>query len=127
MNVIAAQLVASEGDDRIFLQFVETSGAVHSHEYSQTVNTTFSRLIVQLPKSGGLIVFADDGQAWPFSYEMAQRIVTAFAPRHMAAMPIEELPKRDQASLFEAAVERALEAEPSMPALFAAAKFARRQ
>ncbi len=104
--------------------FALANGTTYPRENFPVDATIVSRALVQLPGETGLIVFADDGNAWPFCHAMAQRIVDAFAPRHMHTDDMSRLPLRDQAGLFEFSLQRAMETEPLLPVIFASAKFA---
>ncbi len=107
------------------LLFVSANGESYARENFPVDGAIISRALVQLADDRGLLVFADDGQIWPFSFEMAQKVINLFAPRHVHTSRLHELPPRDQAALFEMTLQRALEAEPQITYIFARAKFER--
>lgn len=107
------------------LAFVKADGHTFMRENFPVDGAIVSRALVQLLDDRGLLVFADDGQVWPFSFDMAQKIVDSFAPRYSHTRNVDQLPARDQAALFELSLQRALEVQPDLKHVFTSAKFAR--
>ena len=90
------------------------NGTVYMREHLPVDSTIVSRALVELPDHHGLIAVLDDGRAWPFRIEMAQKIIDVFAPHQMPTMDLNGLLACDQARLFESALRCALETELSM-------------
>ena len=124
MHVFAVSADAHAGSVPGQLAFVKADGQTFMREHFPVDAAIVSRALVQLPNDQGLIIFAENGQVWPFSFSMAQKVVDLFAPRYSHTRHLAKLPARDQANFFEISLQKALEVEPDLRHIFASAKFA---
>ncbi len=107
------------------IAFVSADGQIYPREQFPVDSAIVARALVQLPDIRGLLVFTDDGQSWPFSLVMAQKLVDFFAPKYTHTRHLNALPPKEQAELFELTLNRALELETDMSHIFASCKFSR--
>lgn len=103
---------------------VLSNGTSYVREHFPYDCSALARALAQLPADQGLIALLDDGRAWPFCIDAAQKIVDVFASPLHQTPNLRSLSASDRAKSFEEALTCALEQEPSIPRILVRARLA---